>query len=166
MRTIVSYINNLIFPIIPETRAFGLKRAMWRLAGVRIGKQVKISSSCKLFGAGELIIGDNTWIGYQTTIVSSSKITIGSNVDIAPRVYIGTGTHTINAEAERIAAEDISKDITIGDGCWLCVNSVILPGAIISKKCVIAAGAVVNGVFLKDRCLLAGVPAKIAKNYD
>lgn len=165
MRTSINFINNLIFPLIPESRCFGFKRFMLRLAGAKIGKDVKISSSCKVFGAGSLTIGDNTWIGYQCTIVSSSSITIGENVDIAPRVYIGTGTHEIDVAYDHIAAKDISMDVVIGRGCWIAANASILPGANISEKCVVAAGAVVTKAFTESYSLLAGVPAKVIKTY-
>lgn len=166
MRTIILYLNNLLFPLIPESKGFGFKRFMLRCAGAEIGKNVKISSSCKIFGAGKLSVGDNTWIGYQCTIVSSSNIEIGANVDIAPCVYIGTGTHTIDPSADHIAATDISKDVKIGDGCWICVNSTILPGAKIADKCVVGAAAVVNGIFKENKILLAGIPARKIKKYE
>lgn len=165
MKTFISYINNILIPILPETRCFALKRWMWKRAGVRIGRNVRISSSAKMFGAGELSIGDNTWIGHQCTIIASSRITIGANVDIAPKVYIGTGTHTINPNSEHIAATDISRDVTIGDGCWLCVNSTILPGTELAAKTVVGAGAIVSSVFKEDCILIAGIPAKKIKSY-
>lgn len=148
--------------MIPESHFFGLKRLMWRLAGATIGKNVKISSSLKVYGVGELEIGDNTWIGYQTIIATSSKVTIGANVDIAPRVYIGTGTHIINPDFDHVAATDISKDVKIGNGCWLCACSTILPGVNLGEKCVIAAGAVVNNSF-GNRVMVGGTPARIIK---
>lgn len=153
-------------PLIPESKCFGLKRFMWRMAGAKIGKNVKISSSCTLLGAGKLTIGDNTWIGYQVLIVSSSNIVIGKNVDIAPRVYIGTGSHEIDVDSDRIAAKDISKNVEIGDGCWIAANAIILPGVQLGNKCVVAAGAVVTRSCSEDKILLAGMPAKILKRYN
>ena len=108
MRTIVNHFNNLLFPLIPESRGWGFKRFMLKLAGAKIGRNVKISSSLKVYGAGTLEVGDNTWIGYQTLIVASSSVVIGANCDIAPRVYIGTGTHLIDVNSDHIAAKDIS----------------------------------------------------------
>lgn len=164
MRTIVNYLNNLIFPLIPESKGWGLKRMMLRLAGAKIGKNVKISSSLKVYGAGTLEIGDNTWVGYQTLIAASSKVVIGANCDIAPRVYIGTGTHLIDVNANHVAAQDTSKDVRIGDGCWLCANSIILPGVEIGNKCVVAAGAVVARSFHEEKILIAGIPAERKKS--
>lgn len=164
MRTIVNHFNNLLFPLIPESRGWGFKRFMLKLAGAKIGRNVKISSSLKVYGAGTLEVGDNTWIGYQTLIVASSSVVIGANCDIAPRVYIGTGTHLIDVNSDHIAANDISMDVCIGNGCWLCTNSVILPGVKIGKKSVVAAGAVVTKTFNDNNILIAGVPAEKKKN--
>lgn len=152
-----------ILDFVPETRAFGLKRVLYRWAGANIGKGVRINSSAKVTGVGKLSIGENTWIGPNTTIMCSSEISIGSNCDIAPRVYIGDGTHQITPNEKRIAGVDITQKITIGDGCWLCVNSIILPGVSIGNKCVVAAGAVVTDD-CEDMTLVAGVPAMKKKN--
>lgn len=163
MRSSISYINSLIFRLLPEGRCFGFKRAMLRLAGASVGRNVRISSSVRILGSGQLVIGDNTWIGYDTMIVTSSSVTIGANVDIAPRVYIGTGTHTIDADCDRVAATDISRDIVIGDGCWICANATILPGVSVADKCVVAAGAVLHGN-TQPRTIVGGVPAVVIKN--
>lgn len=42
MRTFLSYVNNLIFPLIPESHGFKFKRFMLRLAGAKIGHDVKM----------------------------------------------------------------------------------------------------------------------------
>lgn len=163
MNSIITHFNNLIIPLLPETRCFGLKRAMWRLAGAKVGKGVRISSSARIVCSGQLEIGDNTWIGSQVLLAPASKITIGKNCDIAPRVYIGNGTHEISPDADRIAGKDVALDVSIGDGCWLCANSSILPGVCIGNKCVVAAGAVVTKSFSEDKVLIAGIPAEIKK---
>lgn len=163
MRTIVQYINKLIFPLLPETKCFGLKRGLLRLSGAKIGSNVRICSSVMIIGAGELTIGDNTWVGHRCLISASSSIKIGKNVDIAPNVYIGNGTHEITPDKERIASIELAKDIVIGNGCWLCANVTILPGVTIGDKCVIAAGSVVTKSYGNMK-LLAGVPADIKKN--
>ena len=162
MRTIVLYINKLFFSFIPETRCFGLKRFLLRCAGAKIGKNVRVCSSAMIIGSGYLQVGDNTWIGPKCILSVTSKIIIGSNVDIAPNVFIGNGTHQITPESDRIADIELSKDVVIGNGCWLCVNSTILPGVQIGNNCVVAAGSVVTKSF-NDRTLIAGVPAIFKK---
>nr|WP_122120196.1 DapH/DapD/GlmU-related protein [Alistipes megaguti] len=164
MKGISRYLIGIIMPILPETRCFGFKRWLLRVCGAKIGTNVRICSSVKFLGSGELEIGDNTWIGHQCLISSSSKIIIGANCDLAPRVYIGTGTHEITVNCDRVASIEISKDIEIGNGCWLCANTTILPGVVIGAKCVVAAGAVVTKSFKEEALLLAGVPAIVKKS--
>ena len=53
-------------------------------------------------------------------------------------------------------------EIVIGDRCWLCDNSVILPGVHIGDESVVAANAVVTKD-VPSRCVVAGNPAKIVK---
>lgn len=93
-----------------------------RLAGAKIGKNVRICSNVSIIGNGSLVIGDNTWIGHETMIICSADIIIGSNVNIAPRCCVGTGTHEINYDTTipNIAGKGLSFPIIIGDGCWMC----------------------------------------------
>lgn len=166
MKGFYRYLVGIIMPLLPETHCFALKRLLLRLTGAIIGKNVRICSSATFIGSGQLIIGDNTWIGHRCLISASSLIHIGANCDIAPNVYIGNGTHIITPWCDRIASIEICKDIVIGDGCWIGVNSTILPGVEIGNKCVIAAGSVVTHSFVSNCCLLAGVPAAIKKEIS
>lgn len=150
-------------PLLPETRCFGLKRWLLRQSGAIVGHNVRICSSAKFIGSGQLTIGANTWIGHCCLISTSSKITIGANCDLAPNVYIGNGTHRITPDCDRIANIETSEDIVIGNGCWICVNSTILPGVTIGDKCVIAAGAVVTRSYPDELIMLSGIPAHIVK---
>ena len=165
MNSLKLYIVNKISCFLPETRAFGFKRTLYRWAGAKIGNDVRICSSVKILGVGDLSINDNTWIGPEVIISCSSRVIIGANCDIAPCVYIGDGTHKIMLDGERAAGEAVTDNIIIGDGSWLCVNSTILSGVAIGRKCVVAAGSVVTSGS-DDMKLLAGVPAKVIKDFS
>lgn len=163
MRTIIQYFNNIFIKLLPETRCFGIKSFLWKLAGVKIGENVRICSSVTIIGSGKLIIGSNTWVGPKVFISSSEKVEIGEYCDIAPRVYIGDGTHAIETDSQRIAGMGKSYPIKIGSGCWLAANCTILAGVSIANKCIVAAGSVVTESFTESEQLIAGVPAKIKK---
>ncbi len=130
-----------IMRCLPETSFFALKRALWRWAGAKIGSNVRICSSAFILGTGELEISDDTWIGHQVFIETGSKVTIGSCVDVGPRVYIGTGSHRIDTVGEHTAGEGMSKPVSIGNGVWLGANVTILPGVEIGQKVVVGAGS-------------------------
>lgn len=163
MNTFLLYLVGGFVHCLPSTRCFYLKRQLYKLAGVKIGKNVRIASSVTIIGNGHLTIGDNTWIGHQVLICCSDKISIGKDCDIAPRVYIGNGTHEIETQGIKAAGKGCSLPITIGDGCWICANCAILPSTVIGSCSIIAAGAVVKGE-IPARQLWGGAPARIIRN--
>lgn len=145
MNSLKLQIASFIIHRLPLTRCFEIKCSMYRWAGATIGSNVRIASSAKICGDGKLEIGDNTWIGHEVLIVCSDHISIGSDCDIAPRVFIGDGTHVIDKSSPNVAGAGKMLPVKIGNGCWLCANSTILPGSEIGEKCIIAAGSVFKG---------------------
>ena len=150
---------------LPETRCFALKSALLRWCGAKVGRNVRICSSAVIFGNGELSIGDDVWIGERCFIKATApaSITIGSCCDIAPQVTLTTGTHEINAEGSRVAGRGCGRPITIGDGCWLCIGSTVLPGVKLARRTLVAAGAVVAKSIECENYLVAGVPASVKR---
>lgn len=161
MNSKLIYLYNIIRLILPETSLFKLKNLFLRWAGANIGAKVRICSSAKIVGNGNLLIGSDTWIGLDVLILSSEGVTIeiGDNVDIAPQVFIGTGTHELSSDGSRVAGKGASKSIQIGNGTWIGARAVILPGVKIGKMCMIAAGSLVNKD-VPDYTMVGGVPAK------
>lgn len=162
MNSLKLYFVRCLVHHLPETRAFGLKRKLYRWGGVKIGNNVRICSSVKIIGAGQLEIGDNTWIGPETLISASSTVKIGANCDIAPRVFIGDGTHKLTPERNRVADVEICLPINIGDGTWIGAHATIVAGVTLGQKTVVAAGAVVTKSF-EGMNIIGGVPARHLK---
>ncbi|MBR4902664.1 MAG: acyltransferase [Victivallales bacterium] len=161
------WIYSLISRLLPETRFFGMKVALLRWCGAKIGKNVRISSSARFFGNGELIIGNDVWIGTGSLIhsVFRATIRIGNCCDLGPRVMILTGSHQIDPDGVHIAGEGTFANVEIADGCWLGARSLILPGVHLRANTVVAAGAVMNKSSVETKCLYAGVPAEMKKRY-
>jgi len=156
------YFYSLICRILPETRFFTLKVKLLRWCGLDIGENVRVCSSVKFTGIGFLVIDDDTWIGPGVNISSSARVEIGRFVDIAPDVFIGTGTHEIDPVGAHSAGKGLNLDIKICDGVWLGVRSTVLPGVLIGRKVVVAAGSVVIRD-IPEYSLVAGVPAQVKK---
>lgn len=165
MNTLVLFCIRKIYPLIPDTRGYRLKSLLLRLAGARIGQNVRICSTVKIIGDSQLIIGDNTFIGHDSIIICSAPIIIGKNVNIAPRCYIGTGTHDIDINGDSVAGKGKSLPISISDGVWVCASSSLLAGTVVGEKSIIAAGAVVKGE-VDSHELVGGVLAKHIKYLE
>lgn len=138
---------------------FGLKAMLLRFAGAKIGRNVRVCSSVTILGWGRLEIGDDTWVGPMTFVFCGASVSIGKCVDIGPQVYIGTGSHQIDKLGPHSAGLGFNKDIVIEDGAWLGAGAMILPGVVIGRKTVVAAGAVVIES-ARERMVIAGVPAR------
>ena len=87
------------------------------------------------------------------------SITIGRGTYIAPNVGIITSNHTIGD----LDAHDPAKPVNIGEGCWIGMNAVILPGVELGPQTTVGAGAVVTKSFPEGFCVIAGNPAKVIR---
>lgn len=140
------FLANKLIGLLPPSRGFGLKRALLRFAGATVGRNVRIVSSAQFYTSGPLTIGDNSWIGHQCLVVGGdAEITIGMNVNIAPRVTLVSGSHEIDFDGPMVAGEGYSSPITVADGAWLGAASTVLGGTHVGEKTVVAAGAVAKG---------------------
>lgn len=109
---------------------------------LHIGKNVFINSGCCFQDQGGIFIGDGCLIGHQ--------------------VVIATLNHDLNPDTR---ASMTPKKVTIGKSVWVGSHATILPGVNIGDGSIVAAGAVVSKD-VPERCIVAGVPAKIIKNIQ
>lgn len=176
MNSVKLFVYGQIARLLPESRGYGLKVALLRWAGAKIGRNVRIYSSTLIVGNGALEIGDDVHIGALGYIhpVAPAGITIGSHVDIGPRVTILNGSHEIDLSGDHIGGKGATAPVTIGSGSWLGARATILPGVTLPSKTLVAAGAVVTKSPLDPNLqpqlptsglLLAGIPATVKKVY-
>ena len=101
-----------------------------------------------------------------TTIYSTSSITIGKNATIGANCkIIDNDFHPLDPEQRRLNLnEEHTKrsPISIGDNCFIGMNSIILKGTTLGDNVVVGAGSVVHGAY-PSNCIIAGNPAKIIK---
>jgi acetyltransferase-like isoleucine patch superfamily enzyme len=56
------------------------------------------------------------------------------------------------------------KSVSIGDGCWLGANSIVLPGVYLANNTTVAAGALVTKSVYTENTTIVGVPARKIKD--
>lgn len=95
-------------------------------------------------GDGRLEIGDRVYFNENMMISCIEHVTIGPNCLFGPHVCIYDSNHEFSAE-EGIKPTSQTAPVSIGSGCWIGANTVILKGSTIGKNCVIGAGCIVSG---------------------
>ena len=142
-----------------------------------------------------LKLGKNVSLGYSTTLKISGTmskigtgIEIGNNVGLGTHGYYGCGAGVLKIGDDVIFGNYVSihpenhifgdidtpirlqgvysnGGVIIGNNCWIGAKVTILDGTRIGNGCIVAAGAVVKGVF-PDNVIIGGVPAKILKSRN
>lgn len=106
-------------------------------------------------------IGENFYANVNLVILDGAKVTIGSNVFIAPNVGIYTAGHPMDVERRNQGLE-YALPVTIHDDVWIGAGVSILPGVTLGQGCVVGAGCVVT----KDvppMVLFAGNPGRVIR---
>jgi acetyltransferase-like isoleucine patch superfamily enzyme len=137
--------------------------------GTLVGQLVSISAGTlpgqDLFGLTLLTIGDRCVIGRGSHIVAHQSVQIGDDVWTGPYVYITDQNHSYEDPDVPIGRQfPNNRPVSIGAGSWLGAGAIILPGAQIGRNVVVAAGSVVRG-HVPDRCVVAGVPARVVREH-
>ena len=124
--------NFLIIYINKYIPSLAVKRWLYRMAGVKVGKDVSfgLASMIDIFFPQLVTVGDNCVIGYNSTILC----------------------HEFLIKEYRTGEVVIGRDVVIG------ANSTILPGVYIGDGATVGAGSLVNRD-VPPGALVAGVPA-------
>lgn len=133
-------------------------------SGSRIGAYslVSCTSHFSKYGKG-LKIGSNSAVGRFTEFGAAGGIEIGNDVIMGAYISFHSENHNFADPSLLIREQGVSsKGIKIGNDVWVGAKATFLDGSSVGNRCVVAAGAVVTGIF-PDNCVIGGVPAKIIK---
>jgi acetyltransferase-like isoleucine patch superfamily enzyme len=153
----------------PQSVIFGEGRvALGR--GSTIGPLASISagmpSQADARGEPIITIGDRCTLGKGIGIVGHERVEIGNDIWTGHYVYITDQNHGYEDLDLPIGVQMWKNEpVTIGDGSWLGHGAIVLPGSRIGRHVVIAAGAVVAGLQAPDNSVIAGVPARVVRQY-
>jgi maltose O-acetyltransferase len=162
----IRHITNIFLWFLPPTRLFVLRNFFLKIAGIKLGRNVRFCGRSWIYGRGTLLISHDTWISPGAIIFTNESVTIkiGARCDIGPDVEFITGSHDIGTSLRR-AGNGYAKAITVDDGVWIGAKSIILGGVTIGSGSIIAAGSLVR-FDVPPNSLVAGVPAVIKRSLS
>ena len=118
----------------------------------------------RFIGDGEIICKGGTYLGMNSRISCNKgyKVEIGHNCAISHNIRIYTNTYDANTDFNLKPRKKKYGDVTIGNGVWVGLNVVILPGITIGDNSVIGANSVVTRD-IPANCISGGIPCRIIK---
>lgn len=145
-----------------------LRTALYRMAGVSIGKNSLVMGAMEITGGGSiekrLKVGEDVQITAPLLADVNAPITIGDRVSIGHHVLLITTTHEIGRAEQRCGAP-LAHPIQIESGVWIGAGAKILAGVTIGRGAVVAAGAVVTRS-VEPNTLVGGVPARPIRHLE
>lgn len=136
----------------------------------KIASDVFIAPSAVIIGNVEIGEGASVWFGAVIRGDDPDRpIVIGARTSIQDNcvVHVGHWGPTRVGADVTVGHGAAFESCTIGDGCMIGMNAVILQKASVGAECVVGAGAVITeGAEFPDRSVIAGVPARLKKTLD
>ncbi|MFW5761262.1 MAG: WcaF family extracellular polysaccharide biosynthesis acetyltransferase [Cyclobacteriaceae bacterium] len=136
------YFCNVLFFINPLNPSSGIKVALLRIFGARVGKGVNIKPGVNIKYPWKLQIGNNVWIGEKTWIDNLGLVSIGNNACISQGALLLCGNHNF----KKITFDLMVGNIILEEGCWIGARAVVSPGVTCGSHSILA----VNSVAVKD----------------
>lgn len=134
---------------------------------VKIGSYSKLLSTSHFskFGKG-LKMGNHSAIGDFTHFGAPGGIEIGNDVIMGSYISFHAENHNFSDTTKLIREQGVnSKGIILGNNIWVGAKVTFLDGCQIGDNSVVAAGAVVNGIY-PPNSIIGGVPAKVLKTIE
>lgn len=105
------------------------------------------------------VIGENVRAFSPISSPEAYLIKVGDDVTISTGVRFCTHDNCAIKIIDN--ATDFVGPITIGDHSFIGMNTILMGGVGIPKRCIVGAGSVVTKSFSQEGCVIAGNPARI-----
>ncbi len=137
---------------------FGWRRFLVRCFGGKIGADVHMYPSVRIFAPWNLEIGDRGCLGDFVDCYCVSKIYIGVDATASQYVYLCTASHDIESPSRDLK----TAPIRLERGSWVFAGSFVGPGVTVGEGAIVGARSlVVKSVAPYE--VVGGNPAKFIK---
>lgn len=116
---------------------YGVRRALLRAFGARIGRDVRVRPSVRVEQPWNLAIGDNSSVGDRAILYCLGKVTIGSRVSISQQAHLCAGNHDYTRDDMIL----LRPPIDIEDEAWIAADAFVGPGVRVGEGAILGARA-------------------------
>lgn len=130
----------------------------------KIGNNSSISSGCKTLYPQGITLGNNVAITRDVTLDGRGTIEIADDTMIGFESIILTSTHNFNQKDVLIRNQGMfDAPVKIGKDVWIGARTIILPGVTVGDGAIIGANSVVTKDVMSNT-IVGGIPARFIKN--
>lgn len=151
-----------VLHLLLDVSPWFVRNLIWRLALKECGDGVFFDHKVYIKFPWLVSIGSdvsvNRGVEFYSGLREGSRISIGSNVRLAPNVRFHAAGH--DPDDDRLT--DIGADIFVEDDVWIGAGSIILQGVRVGRGAVVAAGSVVSKD-VPEYAIVGGVPAEVIR---
>lgn len=137
---------------------WGWRRALLRLFGAKIGRQVHIYPNVRIAIPWNIELGDQSAVGDRAILYSLGPIRIDRQVTVSQGAHLCAGTHDYRDPTMPL----LKLPIVIEHDAWVCADAFVGPGvrigahAIVGARCVVMKNVVPNAIMI-------GNPARLLR---
>jgi putative colanic acid biosynthesis acetyltransferase WcaF len=139
----------------------GIRSAILRLFGARVGRGTALRASTWIEMPWQLTLGDRCLIGGDVNIYNLGEISIGDDTVVSQGAHLCAGTHDYMDPSFPLQRQPIR----IGKQVWIAAEAFVAAGVTIGDGAVIGARAVVTSD-VEPWTIVAGNPARPIKKRD
>lgn len=126
-----------------------------------VGEGVEIVPPFQCDYGTYLHLGDRVFLNFNTVVLDTCEVRIGSGTLVGPGVQFYAATHPTDPAVRRRSLE-MGAPITVGENVWLGGGAILLAGVTVGDDSVIGAGSVVTRS-VPTGVLAAGNPCRVIR---
>jgi maltose O-acetyltransferase len=151
-------LSKIPFSYGAKIRRFFLKKRI-----KEFGSASSISTGCKILSLGGLKLGSGVMIARDVTLDCRGGIEIGDDSMIGFESIILTSTHKSDRLDVPIRKQGMfAAPVNIGKNVWIGARVIVLPGVKIGDGAIVGANAVVTRDVMPNT-IIGGIPAKLIR---
>ena len=144
-----------LFALSPRP-LWGWRRFLLRAFGARVGAQVHVCPSARVFMPWNVELGDYAAVGDGAILYALGPVRIGAGASVSQGAHLCAGTHDHRDPLMPL----VKARIDIGAGAWICAEAFIGPDVRVGAEAVVGARAlVVRDV--EPGCVVASETARL-----
>ena len=118
-----------------------IRKLIYMLFGMKIGTKSRLNMKVIVWDPWKVKIGKGTIVNEYAFLDGRGGLTIGDGTSIAMWAVLYSSSHYADSDS----FEYYTKTTSIGNSCWICARTVVLPGSNVADRAIIGANSVFKG---------------------